>query len=249
MDKLAAWRAENQLGMQGWTFSHLDGRWESAPLPWDYRKFVEAHLTSSAMWLDMDTGGGELMSHFHHPADKTVVTEGWGPNIKLLQSKLATSKIKLIADPDENLAAVPDETFDVITNSHGATPIAAIVKKLRPGGWFITQQVGATNNFSLSRFLDADYTPAYPDNTLIHVCSQLQDAGMRLDYQAGAFAKLSFLDVGAIVYYATVIPWEFPDFDLDMAIPRLQQLDRLISSQGAVTTFEDRFMIVAQKPA
>lgn len=53
--------------------------------------------------------------------------------------------------------------------------------------------------------------------------------------------------VGAIVYYATVIPWEFPNFSVSECLPRLQQLGQLIETQGSISTFEDRFMIVARK--
>ncbi|WP_125703614.1 methyltransferase domain-containing protein [Lacticaseibacillus daqingensis] len=248
MNQVDEWMAESQLAMHGWDFSHLDGRWENEQLPWRYRDLVNDNLEDSLMWLDVDTGGGELMDSFRHPGTKTVVTEGWEPNLKLLRKKYATSGVTVIADHDEDLSNVPDGHFDIITNSHGALPIQETVNKLRPGGLFITQQVGATNNFALSRFLDPNYCPAYPDNTLIDACARLQQAGMRIEQQDAAFSKMSFFDVGAIVYYATVIPWEFPNFSVSECLPRLQQLGQLIETQGSISTFEDRFMIVARKP-
>ncbi|WP_261805537.1 class I SAM-dependent methyltransferase [Lapidilactobacillus luobeiensis] len=249
MDQVDQWQAESQLAMHGWDFSHLDGRWENEPLPWDYQAVVKANLKDELMWLDVDTGGGELMDSFRHPAHKTVVTEGWAPNLKLLREKYATSAVTVISDQNEDLAKVPDQHFDIITNSHGALPVQETVNKLRPGGIFITQQVGATNNFALSRFLDPNYSPAYPDNTLIDACARMQAAGLRIEQQNSAFSKMSFFDVGAIVYYATMIPWEFPNFSVAACLPRLRQLSRLITEQGSIATFEDRFLIVARKPA
>lgn len=247
MTKVDDWYAESQLGMRGWDFKHLDGRWETTPLPWRYRDLVQENLNSNDDWLDVDTGGGELMASFHHAAAKTTVTEGWAPNITLLREKFAGSALQVIADPDETLAAVPNDSFDIITNSHGALPVAETITKLRVGGRFVTQQVGASNNFSLSRFLNPTYTPAFPNNTLINRSVQLQTAGMTIQRQAAAFSELRFFDVGAIVYYVSVIPWEFPNFSVAACLPQLRQLDRLMTINGAVTTFEDRFMIVARK--
>ncbi|MBS6631410.1 MAG: methyltransferase [Lacticaseibacillus paracasei] len=59
--------------------------------------------------------------------------------------------------------------------------------------------------------------------------------------------EMNFTDVGAIVYYATVIPWEFPDFDVKKVMPQLHQLQKIIDSQDSVTTFEDRFIVLAKK--
>lgn len=248
MNQVDEWLAESRLAMHGWDFSHLDGRWQNAPLPWQYQDLVKTNLKDNLMWLDVDTGGGELMDSFKHPENKTIVTEGWEPNLKLLREKYVTSDVTVIADQNEDLSHVPDNRFDIITNSHGALPVQETVNKLRPGGRFITQQVGATNNFALSRFLDTHYSPAYPDNTLIDACARLQKAGMRIEQQDAAFSKMSFFDVGAIVYYATVIPWEFPNFSVSHCLPKLQQLAQLIAEQGSVSTFEDRFMLVARKP-
>ena len=224
------WLAESQQAMRGWDFSHLKGRCQTEELPWNYSAWVRRHLKPSDEWLDMDTGGGELMQTFQHPVEKTTVTEGWQPNIDLLKRTLVPQGVTLYPDPEERLAQVPDEHFDIVTNSHGGLPIRDIARVLRPHGLFVSQQVGATNNYSLSRFLNANYVPAFPD--------------LKSD---AAFVKMNFTDVGAIVYYATVIPWEFPDFDVKKVMPQLHQLQKIIDSQGSVTTFEDRFIVLAKK--
>ena len=43
----------------------------------------------------MGTGGGELLLSFNHPYDKTSVTEGYEPNIKLCQEVLSPLGIKV----------------------------------------------------------------------------------------------------------------------------------------------------------
>lgn len=247
MNEEASWLEESHLAMHGWDFSHLKGRCETESLPWDYSEWVQQHLRSSDEWLDMDTGGGELMQTFKHPVVKTSVTEGWQPNIDLLKRTLVPQGVTLYADPDGQMAQVPDQYFDIVTNSHGGLPIPAIARVLRSKGIFVSQQVGATNNYSLSRFLDPAYVPAFPDNNLPQVLTQLQDNGFEILKVDAAFVKMRFTDVGAIVYYATVIPWEFPNFDVNQAMPKLHQLQDMIASVGSVTTFEDRFIVLARK--
>ena len=57
------WRFEERFPFGGWDLMHLDGRWESEPLPWDYRDEVIRRLKATDMLLDMDTGdGGFLLS-------------------------------------------------------------------------------------------------------------------------------------------------------------------------------------------
>ena len=47
--------------MHGWDFSHIRGRVEEAPLPWDYKQKVLDFLKPQSVILDMGTGGGEFL--------------------------------------------------------------------------------------------------------------------------------------------------------------------------------------------
>lgn len=130
----------------------------------------------------------------------------------------------MYSDTNECLQEVPKSSVDFVTNSHGALPISRIAQVLKPGGVFVTEQVRATNNFSLSRFLSDDYQPAFPDNNLISALVNLQKQHLDIIKCDSAYTKLTFTDVGAIVYYATVILWEFPQFDVQQSMPRLHSL-------------------------
>ena len=82
------------------------------------------------------------MQTFQHPVEKTTVTEGWQPNIDLLKRTLVSQGVTLYPDSEERLAQVPDEHFDIVTNSHGGLPIRDIARVLRSHGLFVSQQVG-----------------------------------------------------------------------------------------------------------
>lgn len=241
------WLEEGNQAMQGWNFEHLDGRWKNESLPWNYSKIVQRYLQATDIWLDMDTGGGELMTSFQHDSQRTYITEGWDSNIEFLKQKVVPSGVTLYEDPTENLNSVPDSKFDIVTNCHGAMPVPEISRVLKESGMFITEQVGATNNFSLSRFFRDDYQPAYPDNTLVNNVIACQKVGLKVLKSDVSFSKMSFFDVGAVVYYATVIPWEFPNFDVRDNLSKLYELQNIIDQTGQIDTYEDRFLIVARK--
>ncbi|WP_238979316.1 methyltransferase domain-containing protein [Fructilactobacillus sanfranciscensis] len=134
--------------------------------------------------LDMGTGGGKLLKKFNHPAKNTQVTEAWEPNIKLLKQTLAIEGVRVIENEHEADIPVADNSLDMITNSHAAFDAELVKQKLKQNGLFITQQVGALNNYSLSRYLDHNYQIAYPDNTLFNTVMTFE----KLDFEIIYFA-------------------------------------------------------------
>ncbi|AUJ32157.1 MAG: SAM-dependent methyltransferase [Liquorilactobacillus nagelii] len=243
------WEKEAQLDMHGWNFDHLKGRWLNKEMPWDYRKIVLKYLKQDASLLDMATGGGELLLSFKHNTARTSATESWLPNIKVIKERLLPLGIKIYPTKTEEELPIKDDSVDFITNSHAAFNAASVYKKLHTGGFFITEQVGATNNFSLSRYLDESYTPPYPESTLLNSIINLKSAGFEILLAKQSFPELIFFDVGAVVYYATVIPWEFKNFNIDQCFDKLLSLQKLIDANQYISTNEDRFIIVARKRA
>jgi len=51
-----------------------------------------------------------------------------------------------------------DGSFDVVLNRHAPTEVAEIVRVLRPGGVFITQQVGRRNTENIHSVFGFDPT-------------------------------------------------------------------------------------------
>lgn len=248
-EKLNLWHQEEQYDITGWDFSHLDGRWQNELLPWNYRKLVLSYLKSDMQLLDMGTGGGELLKTFHHPSNRTQVTEAWQPNINLLKHTIAKQGIKVhaLSAKYEDALPVKNDSLNMITNSHAAFNPKLIKDKLKTGGYFISQQFRTLNNYSLSRFFDSDYVPAYPDNTLLKTVADFQNLGFEILLAKEAQPSMTFFDIGAIIYYASIIPWEFPNFSVDHCLSQLTQLDQLIQNDGSVTTKEDRFILVTRK--
>lgn len=240
------WQQEEQADFQGWDFSYLRGRWKSENLPWNYREIVLAHLSSNDQLLDMGTGGGEFLLSLHHPYQNTSVTEAWPPNVQLIEKHLEPLGIHIYKSDHEADIPCQDHAFDIIINQHTGINVRDIKRTLKPNGLFITKQVGADNNYDLSKLLIPGYHRPYPHNTLKQVAGDFEKAGFEIEQRYESFPYLRFYDVGALVYYAKIISWEFPGFSVERCFDTLYSLHKQIEQQGYVQTNEHRFLIVAR---
>ena len=75
-----------------------------------------------------------------------------------------------------------------------------------------------------------------------------EDAGFEILQADEAYRPIHFYDVGALVWFARIIQWEFPGFSVDSCFDRLLTLQETIDSEGNITGTIHRFLIVAKKP-
>lgn len=243
------WLEEEAIAhMKGWDFSHIEGRYtEESHLPWDYRSIVLAHLKPAMQLLDMGTGGGEFLLTLGHPYGRTTVTEGYPPNAQLCRETLAPLGIRVVeADGDQPLP-LPDATFDLIINRHESYDPGEVWRILKPGGMFITQQVGEFNDRGLAELLLPGLPLPFPGHSVGPQARQFRDAGFTVLQEAEHFGDIRFFDVGALVWFARILPWEFDGFSVETCLPRLMEAQRLLEKQGSIDARTHRFLIVAQK--
>lgn len=241
-------REETAARMKGWDFSHLRGRYEEEQdLPWDYEQTVRAFLRPDKELLDMDTGGGELLLSLGHPHNKTSATEGWPPNADICRRRLTPLGIGFRQVDGGDSLPFADGAFDLILNRHGSYDAAEVSRLLRPGGSFITEQVGAQNDRELVRLLLGETPLPFPDQTLARAIESAQNAGLRILRGEEAFRPIRFWDVGALVWFARVLPWEFPGFSVSSCRERLYRAQELLERDGVVEGTIHRYLLVAQK--
>lgn len=176
------WKAEEAAAqMQGWDFSHIRGRYEEEnDIPWDYDAIVRGCRQNEMQLLDCDTGGGEYLLTLGHPPANTAATEGWPPNIALCKKRLAPLGIRFA--PCSDPAAIPfaDASFDLILNRHGQFSPPELYRLLKPGGLFLTQQVGAGNDRDLVQALLPGLAKPFPQQTLAAQRAAFEEAGFKL---------------------------------------------------------------------
>lgn len=242
-------KEENVAHMRGWDFSYIEKRYQTFEneLPWDYKEIVKRYLRPEHSLLDIDTGGGEFLLSFQHPYALTSVTEGYAPNVKLCQEKLGALGIKVYEVTNYEKMPFRDNEFDIIINRHGAYDTKELYRILKPGGLFITQQVGEDNDSDLVEFLLPESEKMFPGMNLKNQKERFEQAGFEILMSEEALKPIEFYDVGALVWFARIIEWEFVGFSVDDCFEQLLQAQELLEREGCIRGNVHRYMIVARK--
>lgn len=246
------WYKDEKEGFNGWDFSYLSGRWEHENTPWNYEDIISKHLELNHILLDMGTGGGEFLLSLNHPYENSYVTEAWEPNIELCMKKLKPLGITVVPVEDDDcypatsLLPFENDTFDIIINRHESYNTSEVKRVLKPNGIFITQQVGGMNNNNLSKRLIKGFVAPHPDITLKNALNNLYKMNFEINVQNEFYPKIKFFDVGAITFFAKVIEWEFPGFNLNQCLEELTEIHKQILVDGYYESEEHRFIIVAK---
>ena len=243
------WEAEEKIAhIHGWDFSHIHGRYEEEEdLPWDYKEIIDGNLTDSAKLLDFDIGGGEFLRSLNHPYKNTAATEGFPPNVELCKKELLPLGIDFKACDDASDIPFADSSFDMIINRHGDFDPKETARLLKKNGLFITEQVGAENDRDLVKKVLPEVPTPFPDLTLSIQKKKFKEAGLKIIRAEEAFRPIRFYDVGAFVWFAHIIEWEFPGFSVDKCFDRLLKMQEEIDSKGVLEGTIHRYLIVAQK--
>ena len=112
---------------------------------------------------------------------------------------------------------------------------------------FITQQVGAENDRELVKLLMGDTPLPFPDQYLSVAVRRFADAGFEVFEQQECFRSIRFTDIGALVWFARIIEWEFPGFSVERCLPRLIKAQQQLNETGVIEGRTHRFLLVAQK--
>lgn len=245
---LAQWKQEEARGMTGWDFSHMVGRYTVEPLPWDYSQVVKEFLRPGVRLLDMGTGGGEFLLTLGHPYALTSVTEGWAPNLALCKKRLEPLGVTVREYDSEKGQPMPfpDDSFDLVINRHESYDLSEVRRVLKKNGFFVTQQVGGENDLPLVRRLCPGFPGGFVGFNLENELPRFRQAGFRVMRSNQAYLESRFRDVGAVVFQASVCPWEFPGFSVENSQEALFQMQEQVERLGFVPNLEHRFLIVAK---
>ena len=238
-----AWRAD----FSGWDFHWLEGRLVEDPLPWDYPRLVHDHFPGVNSMLDMGTGGGELLASLAPLPPETHVTESYPPNQVIARSRLTPLGVQ-VHNPEESAPLpFPANFFDLAINRHEDFNPTEVLRVLRPGGVFITQQVGGLDNLELNQVLEDRLSFPFISWCLPQALNNLYEAGFEVLRSDQTTLRYTFLDIGAVVYYLKAIPWQVEGFSPESHQNGLSHLHNIIERRGKFVCTAHRFLIVAQK--
>ena len=141
-----------------------------------------------------------------------------------------------------------EESFDLIINRHGSFDPLEIRRLLRPGGMFVTQQVGSENDRDLVEAVLPGTKPPFPEANLETQRRLCEEAGLEILRAEEAFRPIRFDDIGAFVWFARIIEWEFPGFSVERCFGRLLGMQRTLEQEGCICGTVHRFFLKVRKP-
>lgn len=246
-ERISRWQGLWDEPAQGWDFSEFEGRVEESEPPWSYEELVTHELASAGSALDLGTGGGEFLVSLQYDLPVEMhATEGWEPNIPVARRTLGPLGIEVREYDSETGDPLPydDNSVDVVLSRHESYDPAEVVRVLREGGWFLTQQVDGRNLDDLGAVFGAG--PAYPEVTLENLRAGAEGAGLIVERAEEWSGPIRFDSVDTLVSYLRLMPWQLPeDFTVEGYADQLIALDE---QEEPLEFTERRFIILAHRP-
>lgn len=235
--------------VSGWGFSWLDGRATEERPPWRFVRLLSERLGRAECALDIDTGGGEIISEIPLLPRQLTVTESWAPNAQWARERLADRGVRIVETEQGAPLPFADASFDLVTARHPVTPPWAEIRRvLRPGGRYFAQHVGPASAFELIEFLlgplPENRTGRDPEREVAAATA----AGLEVEDLRTARCRLEFFDVGAIVWILRKCVWWVPDFTPAGYESALRELDARMRGGQPFVAHSTRHLVDARRP-
>lgn len=239
----------NEVKITGWDFSALtsSGRMLETPVPWDYHAIVMQYLPEVNTLLDMGTGGGEFLMSLGLLPQSTYATEGYGPNVQIAEKNLAQTGVKVISGYKDSELPFADSFFDLIINRHEYYEAAEVNRILKPGGFFITQQVKGNCDDTIIELFRSKPLIEYKDWQLSRALEDLEKFPLEIITSNESSGFTEFTDTEALISYIKVINWLIPDFSKEKYAAAVNTAHSIIEESGSFRSTLDRFLIICRK--
>ncbi|MGX6602402.1 class I SAM-dependent methyltransferase [Micromonosporaceae bacterium Da 78-11] len=234
--------------LAGWDFSWFAGRATEQRPSWGYADRVAERLGAADAALDLQTGGGEVLAYSAttaaRPPRLLVATESWAPNVGVAARTLAPVGGRVLATAGLPLRA---GVFDLVSSRHPVhTWWDEVARVLRPGGMFLSQQIGAGSNRELSEAMLGPLPPPqrrHPEQ----LAAAATAAGFEVLTVRGESLRAEFYDIAAVAHFLRKVIWTVPDFTIDKYRDRLCVVHEEITVKGMFVSYAKRVLIEARK--
>lgn len=246
--------ADDVGDLDGWDFSRV--RVVEDPPPWQYNEVVRQHLQPHSVVLDLGTGGGEAFLEF-----APHIFHGYGieQNEERLrvaarnQRKARVESVRFAAMNVDRLG-FRDNSFDLILARYAGFSVAEVLRLLRPGGVFITQQMGDRDTQNIFDAFDwGSYGNYWRDQYALQGVYYKPIVESAKEFEAAGCTVLRYdeydlpqyhQDVGSLVFFlkASPLPWPFDPQTYAAPLTRLLQTHG--SERGIETNAHRELLIV-----
>jgi SAM-dependent methyltransferase len=236
--------------LDGWDFSWFDGRATEQRPSWGYAGRVAARLGVADAALDVQTGGGEVFAYAASTAARPprllVAAESWPPNVGVAARTLAPFGGRVVAAADAPELPFGDGVFDLVVSRH---PVRTwwddIARVLRPGGVYLSQQIGAGTNRELAEAMLGPLPPParqHPEQ----IVAAAEAAGFEVLEVRGETLRAEFYDIAAVAHFLRKVIWTVPDFTIEKYRDRLRAVHEEITVNGMFVSHAKRVLIEAR---
>lgn len=236
-----------QERVSGWDFSVLENRMLESDLKWDYVKIIDNYVQPSVNLLDLGTGGGELLSRFADKEMNIYATESYTPNIEIAGNRLKKFGARLISDYTDDKLPFEDCFFDLIIDRHESYNAGEIYRILKPGGYFITQQVDGKSELTINNILNIKPNEEFFNWNLTSAKNGLIKSSFSIIRSDEDTGYTRFADTEAVMFYIRSVPWQFRDFEKINFTETENKLREYFSENEFLDVIKIRFLIVAKK--
>lgn len=87
----------------------------------------------------------------------------------------------------------------------------------------------------------------FPGQYLGKASEAFRQAGFEILEAQEAFRPIRFYDVGALVWFARIVQWEFPGFSVEGCLDRLCAAQARLEAHGSIDGSIHRFFLTARK--
>jgi SAM-dependent methyltransferase len=233
--------------VEGWDFSWFDGRATEARPSWGYARLIGERLAKVESALDIQTGGGEVLNTVAGLPARTAVTEGWPPSLAVARRLLEPRGVEVVEAGELDPLPFPDASFELVISRHPASVRwDEIARVLRPGGAYLSQQVGSGSMHEVS---EAMMGPLEIDNSRDPelAAAEAEQAGLEVVDLRHETLRAEFFDIAAVVHFLRKVVWIVPGFTVDGYRPQLRALHERIQRSGPFVAHAKRFLIEARK--
>jgi SAM-dependent methyltransferase len=234
--------------VEGWDFSWFDGRATEERPSWGYARLMGERMAGAAAALDIETGGGEVLATVERPPRLLVATESWPPNAALARARLGPLGAHLVTVADAPGLPFADGSFELVVSRHPVVVLwEEIARVLRPGGTYLSQQIGAGSNRELTDFMMGPQ-PVNPGRSPERARDAAAAAGLVVVDLRACALRVEFFDVAAVVHFLRKVRWTVPGFTPEAYGPQLRAMHERIRRDGGFVSTAQRLLVEAQRP-
>ena len=233
--------------VEGWDFSWFEGRATEQRPPWGYARLMGEHMVHAEAALDIETGGGEVLATVARPPALLVATEGWRPNVAVARTHLGPLGACVVAAADAPTLPFIDASFDLVVSRHPVVVLwGEIARVLRPGGTYLSQQIGPGTNRELTDFLMGPQVVSQ-SRSAASVRAGATAGGLEIVDLRECSLRVEFFDIGAVVHFLCQVHWTVPDFTPEAYDTQLRRLHEQILQRGSFVSTAQRLLVEARR--